>query len=426
MFIDKAKIHIQAGSGGNGIINFLSDTRNPKGGPDGGHGGKGGDVILESAEGISTLKKFENHIHFKAEAGQDGGPNNKRGRSGKNLRITVPPGTVIKDSRTNEVITDLEQPKDTYRVARGGKGGKGNSQFKSSTRRAPRICERGAPGEKLWIDLELKLLADVGITGLPNAGKSSLLSLISASSPKIASYPFTTREPHLGVVAIGDFQDFVAVDIPGLIEGAHQGKGLGHRFLKHVEKTKLLVHLIDISGQGGKDPLTSYKIITHELNSFSTELTRKVEVVVGNKIDLLTEEEVAKVVNQFREEGIKLRSISVATGQGVKELIQTVFEKLQAEKSREREKEKGNQKRVKRQVYRYRPHDEFQVIQKNGIFIVKGKQVKDLLRLSLENRDALEYFYERLEQMGVISELERKGVKEGDKIIIGNREFKYE
>lgn len=425
MFVDKAKIHLQAGKGGDGVISFLSGTRNPKGGPDGGRGGKGGDVVLKAVKGLSTLKDFENNIHFRAQDGQAGASNNRRGADGKDLVVKVPVGTVIKDSPTGKVIADLENPGQSHVVVKGGEGGRGNASFKSSTRQAPRICEKGARGEELWVDLELKLLADVGIIGLPNAGKSSLLSTISASKTKVASYPFTTREPHLGVVEVGDFEDFLAVDIPGLIEGAHLGKGLGDEFLRHVEKTKVLVHLVDISKQDKKDPIESYRVIKCELESFSAGLAHKPEIVVGNKIDLLTDEEVKKAVERFEEEGICLRFISAATGEGINELLETMFEKLQAEKSTQNKEEKKEEKEVKRRVYRYHPRDEFRVIRKNGVFVVKGDRVEDLLRLSLENQDALEYFYERLEDMGVIEELEKKGVKEGDKIIIGGREFEY-
>lgn len=427
MFIDEAKIFLLAGKGGDGIISFHREKYNPKGGPDGGNGGKGGDVILKGNRNISTLLKFKNRVHFKAGDGGSGGPNKRRGKDGKDIIIAVPLGTVVKDAQTGEVLTDLAVPGAESVLAQGGKGGRGNAHFTSSTRQAPRICERGEPGEGRWVVLELKLLADVGIIGFPNVGKSTLISKISAQKPKIAPYPFTTLEPHLGVVRVGatynQVTEFTAADIPGLIEGAHRGKGLGDRFLKHVERAKLLIHMVDISGVEGRDPLDDLEKVNHELEAFSRELAELPQIVVGNKIDLIGEGRIKEVEQYFQKKGVSLTPISAATGARVSRLVRLCQRKLEELKRQdELQKEKmGKQRRV----YRLPEEPDLLVYKEGEGFIVEGEKVKHLSRLSLESRDALEYFYEQLERIGVLRELEQRGLKEGDRIRIGDQEFEY-
>lgn len=424
MFIDEAKICLQAGRGGDGIISFRREKYRPKGGPDGGHGGKGGDVILRADSSVNTLLKFKHEVHFKAEDGGRGGSNDKHGKDGQDLIITVPVGTVIKDLKTGKLLADLSQSADECVLVCGGEGGKGNARFKSSTWQAPRICEKGAPGEERWVKLELKLLADVGIIGMPNVGKSTLLSKISAARPKIAPYPFTTLEPHLGVVRVDEFSEFVAVDIPGLIEGAHAGKGLGDRFLKHIERTKLLIHLIDISGFEGRDPLEDFHKLNHELDAYSRELAKKPQIVAGNKMDLVDEAHIEKTVRRFACEGIKLLPISAVTGAGISELVRNCYQKLKELTSVQTSNLVAEAQR--RRVYTLNERADFEVSCDSKGFIVTGAVADKLGRLVLGDDAALEYFYKRLEEVGIIAELRKQGLKEGDTVRIGSQEFEYQ
>ncbi len=444
MFIDEAKICLVSGKGGDGCISFRREKYRPKGGPSGGDGGKGGDVILRANPRMRTLMVFTKKIHWKAENGGHGGPNRKRGRKGRDLIVDVPVGTVVKDLRTGEVLADLSRPGQRVVIVRGGEGGRGNWHFRSPTRKAPRIREKGAPGEERWVKLELKLLADVGIVGLPNAGKSTLLSRLTAKRPKIAPYPFTTLEPNLGVVEISDWESFVVVDIPGLIEGAHRGKGLGDKFLKHVERCRLLVHLIDVSGEKGfpypaPDPIEAYRVVNEEMRQFSPALAEKPQIVVGNKVDLLTPEEVERVRARFREEaGVnEVLFISAATGQGVPELVRTLWQKLQeleaqveaqAEAPSESEPEPAPAAAEAPKVYRPAGVEEDFVVERreDGAFVVRGRAVERLARLDLSEQDAVEYLQEQLERLGVFRELKRRGIRPGDRVILGTQEFEYQ
>ncbi len=426
MFIDEAKICLVSGRGGDGLISFRREKYRPRGGPDGGDGGRGGDVILRASSRINTLLMFTRRVHWKAEAGGRGGSNHKRGHDAKDLIVNVPVGTVVKDLRTGEVLADLTRPGQQVVIARGGEGGRGNSHFKSSTRQAPRIRERGAAGEEHWVKLELKLLADVGIIGFPNAGKSTLLSKMSAKRPKIAPYPFTTIEPNLGVVPVDEYSGFVAVDIPGLIEGAHTGKGLGDRFLKHVERTRLLVHLIDISGAEGRDPLEDYHVINRELRAFSEELAEKPQILVGNKMDLLDEESLRSVCERFSRVGVDLHPISALTGQGVRELIHHCYEDLQRLVPKELSVELQSARRSLR-VYRPQARaTDFVVEQEDEGYCVRGGAVARLSRLFLDEPDALEYLQEQLERLGIFAELRRQGAQAGDRVVLGSQEFEYQ
>lgn len=425
MFIDEAKICLRAGRGGDGIISFRREKYRPKGGPDGGDGGKGGDVLLKADSSVNTLLKFKHKVHFKAADGGRGGSNDCHGRDGQDLIITVPVGTVIKDLKTGAILADLLHAGDECVLAHGGEGGKGNARFKSSTWQAPRICERGAPGEERWVKLELKLLADVGIIGMPNVGKSTLLSKISAARPKIAPYPFTTLEPNLGVVRVDEFSEFVAVDIPGLIEGAHEGKGLGDRFLKHIERTKLLIHLIDISGLEGRDPIEDFYKINRELGAYSSELPKKPQIVAGNKIDLMEKARIREILERFAHEGIKIMPISAVTGAGISELVKSCYRKLKELKSLQVSKLASATKRVRR-LYTLKEMNDFDVSFDGKGFLVRGTFADKLGRLVLGDDKALEYFYKRLEEAGIIKELKKRGLKEGDIVRIGSQEFEYQ
>ncbi len=326
-FVDKAKIHVKAGDGGNGCVAWRREKFVPLGGPAGGNGGKGGDVILKADSRMQTLMDFKYKIHFKAERGQHGSGSNKHGKAGEDLIIKVPVGTVVKDAETGEVIADLTKEGQEVVVAKGGKGGKGNAAFKTSTNQAPDYAEEGEKGEEKWIELELKLLADVGIIGFPNAGKSTLISVLSNARPKIADYPFTTLSPVLGVVKLDIGKSLVLADIPGLIEGASQGAGLGHEFLRHIERTKFLLHVIDISDFREREPLEAFEIINKEMEQYSPELTKKPQIVVGNKIDILSDkEEINRLKKAFEEKGYRFIPVSLATKEGIDELKKALQE----------------------------------------------------------------------------------------------------
>lgn len=333
-FVDQAKIYVKAGNGGPGCISFRREKYVPKGGPDGGDGGKGGDVILVADPQVHTLYDFYSQVHFYAENGKPGMGKKMKGKDGEDLILKVPVGTIIKDAKTGKILGDLIRPGQSLIVAHGGKGGRGNAHFATSTRQVPKIAEPGAPGEEKWIILELKLVADVGLVGLPNAGKSTLLSRISAAKPKIADYPFTTLKPNLGVVKLFDGNTFVVADIPGLIEGAHKGIGLGHDFLKHIERTRMLLYILDISR--GKEIIKDYEVLKNELKLFNPLLLEKEYFVALNKIDLVPDlEKLEDVIEYFQKKEIKLYLISAITGQGVLDLIYALWNTLKNIKEKE-------------------------------------------------------------------------------------------
>jgi len=427
MFLDEAKICLVSGRGGDGVISFRREKYRPRGGPDGGDGGRGGDVILRADPRFNTLTAFARRVHWKAQRGGHGGSSHKRGPNANDLIVNVPVGTVVKDLHTGELLADLARAGQQVVIARGGEGGRGNAHFKSATRQAPRIRERGAPGEERWVKLELKLLADVGITGFPNAGKSTLLAKISAKRPKIAPYPFTTIEPNLGVVPVDEYSAFVAVDIPGLIEGAHVGKGLGDRFLKHVERTQLLVHLIDISGfEQGRDPVADYHVVNNELRAFSERLAEKPQIVVGNKVDLIDGEALQRLRKRFQSVGVELHPISALTGAGVRELVQLCYQELERLRPKAEAAEPLPQP-ASRRVYRPQaPDTDFVVRHEEGRFCVSGPAIARLSRLSLEEPDAVQYLQEQLDRLGVFAELRRQGARAGDRVALGTQEFEYQ
>lgn len=328
MFIDEVTVHVKAGDGGNGCVSFRREKFVPLGGPNGGDGGDGGSIILEADSRKRTLLDFKYKSHFKAKSGSHGQGKNKHGKSGEDLIIKVPPGTVIFDSKTGDLLRDLANDKDQVIVAKEGQGGRGNAHFATSTRQAPKFAEEGHPGEERILKLELKLIADVGIIGCPNAGKSTLLSHISAAKPEIAAYPFTTKSPNLGVVKVGDWGGFVAADIPGLLEGAHAGTGLGDKFLRHIERTKLFIHIIDTAGVDGRDPAKDFETINKELEYYSKELSKRPQIVALNKMDLpQAKKNLEKVKNKLK--GIKIYPVSAVTGEGIEELIKATAKALQ-------------------------------------------------------------------------------------------------
>ncbi len=332
-FVDEAKFYVKAGDGGNGCVSFRREKFIPKGGPNGGDGGKGGDVYLVADRNLRSLIDFRYRSHFKAESGVGGQGSDKHGRGGKDCYLRVPLGSVIKDAETGEVLVDLVEDEQVFMAAEGGKGGLGNSRFATSTNRTPRKATPGRPGEERWLIIELKLLADVGLIGLPNAGKSTLLSKLSAANPKIAPYPFTTLEPQLGVLHLRYNEPCIIADIPGLIEGAHQGVGLGHQFLRHIERTSILLHLIDVSGDG-EQPLNDYRILAAELAAYRRELLERAHLVLLNKIDLIDEDRLAEVKAQFTALNLDVLTISAETGDGLEQLktrLADLLEKQRAE-----------------------------------------------------------------------------------------------
>jgi len=330
VFIDRAKIKVKAGNGGDGVTAFRREKFVPRGGPSGGDGGVGGDVWLEAGEGLNTLLHLRYNPEHKAERGHHGEGSNRSGKDGESITVRVPVGTQVFDAEKNELLVDFTEPGQRFLVAKGGKGGWGNAHFATPTRRAPKFHYTGRPGEEKELQLELKLIADVGLVGFPNAGKSTLISVISAAKPKIADYPFTTLEPNLGVVDIGDYKTFVVADIPGLIEGASGGAGLGDRFLRHVERTKLFLHLVDVSSSSGRDPVEDYEIINRELANYNAELADRPQIIVATKIDALDDPTRRDRLRERAEKDRKsFLEISSVTNLGIKELVQTVSRRLE-------------------------------------------------------------------------------------------------
>jgi GTPase len=418
--IDQVKINVTSGNGGDGLVTFRREKYVPHGGPSGGDGGKGGDVVLRVNPKISTLNYFTKRVHFKAEHGKRGGAATKTGASAQDVFVDVPPGTVVRDAETNALLADLVRPGDTVVVARGGRGGRGNAHFPSSANQAPRMAEKGEPGEERWIVLELKLIADVGIVGVPNAGKSTLLSVVSNARPKIADYPFTTLEPNLGVVTF-DQQELIFADIPGLIEGAHMGVGLGHSFLRHVQRTRLLIHLLNGANE---DPLADYNQINVELSLYDEKLGQKPQVVVLNKMDLPeTQERWTQIEADLRARGVEPLAISAATRQGVDALIRRVFYEFQ-------NLPEELQRLEEMPVYAL-PDEADEIpftIEKidDGEFRVLGKRIERAASMTYwDYEEAVMRFQKILETLGVTEALRQAGVQEGDTVYIGEHELEW-
>ena len=417
MFFDEAKIYVKGGDGGNGCVSFRREKYVPFGGPNGGDGGKGGDVYLVVNPHLNTLVAFKRQRHFKAQRGGHGRGKNQTGRSGEDLVIEVPPGTVVRDAKTGEFIADLTEPGQKVLVARGGRGGRGNAAFATPTNQAPRIAERGEPGQERWLHLELKLIADVGIVGVPNAGKSTLLAAVSAARPKIADYPFTTLEPNLGVVALDEATSFVMADIPGLIEGASRGAGLGHTFLRHIERTRLIVHLLD---GASPNPLRDYETINEELALFDEKLAAKPQLVVLNKIDLPQAQAIWPAVKEAIEaRGKPILSISALTGQGVREMLGRVAEMLKALPRKEIALPEAK-------VLRPREEEAFTIVREDGAWRVRGAKVERLAAMTNWDLDeAVQRFHRIITRMGVTMALREAGVQIGDTVRIGKVELEW-
>ncbi|HEX3293680.1 MAG TPA: GTPase ObgE [Solirubrobacterales bacterium] len=424
MLFDRAKIHVEGGRGGNGVVSFRREAHVPRGGPDGGDGGRGGDVVLVTDAQRRDLASLGRSRHFRAGRGQHGRGKRQHGERGQDRVIPVPPGTVVRGLDGSE--TELLEDGQRVAVARGGSGGHGNKRFATSTRQAPRFAERGLEGESGEIELRLKLLADVGLVGLPNAGKSSLLARLTRADPKVADYPFTTVEPNLGTIEFDDRQ-LVIADIPGLIEGAAEGAGLGHEFLAHLERCRLLVHLVEVSPTQG-DPESNYEAVRGELAGYGADLDELPEIIALSKIDLITEEETERLVVDWRKrrgaDGVEVLGISAATGAGRDELVRAIFASLPEEAAPARREDFEAEHRV------YRPGEEegFDVTQEgDGRFRVSGRGIELLIaRHDLENPEALDYLESRLREIGVIAELQRAGFEPGDEVLVGELEFELD
>ncbi len=422
MFVDIAKIHLKAGNGGNGAVSFRREKYVAAGGPDGGDGGKGGDIVFQVDDNLSTLADFRYKRKYAAENGEDGKTRHCAGKKAPDLLIYVPRGTIVKEQETGRIIADLSNDEPVV-IAKGGNGGWGNQHFSNATRQIPRFAKNGNPGEEIDVTLELKLLADVGLIGFPNVGKSTFLSVVSDAKPNIANYHFTTLTPVLGVIRMGEGSSFVMADIPGLIEGASEGIGLGHEFLRHVDRCRLLVHVIDISGSEGRDPIDDFEKINAELAAFSDELMTRPQVVVGNKCDLIDEEEVAKYAEYFEGRGYKFFPAMAAIAEGTADVINYVaaeLAKLPAIKVYEPEpKPQLDLTTNKKRTFSIRACD--------GVFFVEDAPwIMDVMnQVDPDDYESLQYFERVMRQTGIIDALRKAGVQEGDTVSVYDVEFDF-
>ena len=422
MFTDYVKITAKAGNGGNGAISFRREKYVAAGGPDGGDGGKGGDIYFEVDPDSNTLIDFRYKKKFKAENGKNGEGAHKYGKSGEDLYIKVPIGTIVRDAETNKVLADLSNPGQKALILSGGRGGKGNSHFATSTRQAPRFAQDGEKGKEKELILELKLLADVGLIGFPNVGKSTFLSMTTSATPKIADYHFTTLEPNLGVVKTDYGDSFVIADIPGIIEGASEGTGLGIQFLRHIERTRLLLHVIDVSGSEGRDPVQDFYTINEELKKYSEKLSKRKQVIVANKIDVMQDEELYKNLEKVaKENNMDIFKISAATGKGISELMKYVSATLKT-LPKEDLIEITDKK-----VYTLKDEDEYTIQKVDGKFVIKGESVEKVMRrVNIADNESLYYFQKSLDNLGVNQKLKEMGIKEGDIVQIEDYELEWE
>lgn len=423
MFVDQAKIYIKAGDGGDGAVSFHREKYVAAGGPDGGDGGKGGDIVFVVDDNISNLIDFRYKRKYVAEKGQNGGGKNCSGRNAPDLVVKVPRGTVVREIKIGRILADLSTDEPAV-IAHGGKGGRGNAHFATSTRQIPKFAKPGFRGDEYEVMLELKLIADVGLVGFPNVGKSTLISVVSAAKPKIANYHFTTLTPVLGVVKIEEGKSFVMADIPGLIEGASEGVGLGHEFLRHVERCRLIVHVIDVSGSEGRDPIEDFKAINHELENFSMELAEAPQIVAANKSDMATPEQVERLRNYVEDQGLLFYEISAATTKGTKELMYGVWERLSVlPPVKQFEAQPLTQEELDDKLISKK---DFRVTVEDGVYFVEADWLLDILRTAnMDDYSSLQYFQNVLRTSGIIDKLEEMGIEEGDTVSIFDFEFEY-
>lgn len=428
MFCDSAKVFIKSGKGGDGHVSFRRELYVPAGGPDGGDGGRGGDIIFEVEDGLNTLTDFRHVRKYVATSGQEGGKRRCHGADGEDLVIKVPEGTVIKDFETGKVIADMSGENRREVILKGGKGGLGNMHYATSTMQAPKYAQPGQPAQELWVQLELKVIADVGLVGFPNVGKSTLLSRVSNARPKIANYHFTTLNPHLGVVDLGDGAGFVMADIPGLIEGASEGVGLGHDFLRHIERTRVLIHVVDAASTEGRNPIDDIQAINRELEAYNPQLSQKPQVIAANKTDAIyvdeeTPDPVEALKAKFEPKGIKVFPISAVSGQGVKELLYYVNELLKTVESTpvifEREFDLSAINAASNLPYTVEKDED-------GIYVVEGPRIEKMLGYTnLESEKGFDFFQKFLKENGILEQMEKAGIQEGDTVRMYGLVFDY-
>lgn len=431
MFVDTAKVFVKGGDGGDGIVSYRRELYVPNGGPAGGDGGDGGDVIFRVDEGLRTLMDFRYQRHYKAPKGERGQTKNRHGANAEDMIVRVPPGTLLVDDDTKELIADMTRHGQEVVIAKGGKGGRGNTRFATANNPAPDIAEKGEEGQERYVLLELKVMADVGLVGFPSVGKSTLLSMVSAAQPKIGAYHFTTLTPNLGVVDVDEGRSFVMADLPGLIEGAHTGIGLGHEFLRHIERTRLIVHIVDMSGSEGRDPFEDWVKINDELKLYNAKLERRPQLVVANKMDI---PEAAEHLQEFRrrleaEYGIgEVVTISAASRQGVRELIYKIADMLAATPEEPLEEEEAGelQERVVYTFTKQKDPKDFSVRQEDEVFVVESESIEKMMRrLNFASEDTVLRFARTLRKMGVDQALRQRGAKDGDTVRIGEFEFEF-
>lgn len=424
MFIDKARIFVKAGNGGNGAVSFRREKYVPAGGPDGGDGGRGANIIMVADTGLRTLMDFKYKKKYSAQHGEDGSKKKRAGKNGEDLILSVPEGTVIRDEKTGLIIADLKKAGDQAVVARGGYGGKGNQHFANAVRQAPAFAKSGTDGQERWITLELKMIADVGLLGFPNVGKSTFLSVVTSAKPKIANYHFTTLTPNLGVVQTRHGDSFVIADIPGIIEGAADGVGLGHDFLRHVERTKVLVHIVDISGIEGRDPIDDFEKINEELRLYNERLSTRPQLVVANKSDLLFDESIYENFKKTMEEkGYEVFKMSAATRDGVDQVIDRVSQLLNEVEDVE----------LVSQEELYRPELDVDEdgglkvqVDENGIYVVTGRELRRIMySVNFDDMESLQFFQAQMEAKGVFDMLREAGIEDGDTVKIYELEFEF-
>ncbi|MBQ7548712.1 MAG: GTPase ObgE [Clostridia bacterium] len=421
MFVDRAKINIKAGDGGNGAVAFRREKYVAAGGPDGGDGGRGGDIVFRVNDNLSTLADFRYKRKYKAANGMPGGSGHKNGKSGEDLIIEVPRGTLIREVNSGKLMADMSSDED-FIAAKGGRGGWGNSHFSTPTRQAPRFAKPGVPGEEWELTLELKLLADVGLLGFPNVGKSTFISVVSNAKPAIADYHFTTLSPVLGVVSMGEGTSFVVADIPGLIEGASEGVGLGHEFLSHVERCRLLVHILDAAGSEGRDPADDFEKINAELVKFDPELAKLPQIVVGNKIDMASDGDVEKLREYIESRGYRFMTMCAPIAEGTREVINAVA----AELAKLPPIKKYESETIPAEFFAKNNNGKYEIRVEDGIYIVESEWLLRILRQTdLDDYESLQYFQRVLRSSGVIDALIKKGIQEGDTVEIYDLEFDF-
>ena len=423
MFVDSARIYVKAGDGGDGAVSFHREKYVAAGGPDGGDGGKGGDIVFKVDNNLSSLIDFSYKRKYVAKKGENGSSKNSFGKSAPDVVIKVPRGTVVKELKTGRILADMSGDEPVV-IAKGGKGGRGNAHFATSTRQIPKFAKPGFRGDEYELLLELKLIADVGLVGFPNVGKSTLISVVSAAKPKIANYHFTTLTPVLGVVKIEDGKSFVMADIPGLIQGASEGVGLGHEFLRHVERCRLIVHVVDVSGSEGRDPIEDFEAINKELAGFSQELADAPQIVAANKSDMASPEQIQRFKDYIQNKGYKFFEISAATTRGTKELVYEVWEELgKLPPVKQFEAQPLTREELDAKLLSKK---EFEITVEDGIYFVEADWLWDIIRVAdMEDYSSLQYFQNVLRSTGIIDKLEEMGINEGDTVAIFDFEFEY-